>query len=69
MDNRASVSLVGHIPGAAGSVVELKCNTHGLHPVRWFKDGRALDYEIENEPRIQVKFICRILELCFCKHP
>uniref|UniRef100_A0A915C9J3 Papilin n=1 Tax=Parascaris univalens TaxID=6257 RepID=A0A915C9J3_PARUN len=54
MDNRASLSLVGQVPRAAGSVVELNCATHGLQPVRWFKDGRALDYEVENDPRIQI---------------
>lgn len=63
MDNRASISVVGHIPRAAGSVVELNCATHGLQPVRWFKDGRALDYEVENDPRIQVTSIDRILDL------
>ncbi|VDM29402.1 unnamed protein product [Toxocara canis] len=54
MDNRASVSLIGHNPRVAGSIVELKCTTHGQHPVKWFKDGRSLDYEVENDPRIQV---------------
>ncbi|VDK66417.1 unnamed protein product [Anisakis simplex] len=53
IENRASLKLVGsHVP-IAGSKLKLICLAHNQHPIRWFKNGRDLEYEIANDHRIK----------------
>lgn len=66
-EKQATISMLGHNPFNTGSNIIFTCENQGQQPVRWFKNGFILDYDIENNSRMKVNlstlFIAEVISL------